>query len=101
MSESYAKAQVADLIISISRKAEEKYSGLCRLFIAKNRIGKDGIVFASKMETSMSKIEILSESDPMTLDQCKNENDILTKEGLKNKWNEFKKGDANLKLEKA
>ena len=49
----------------------------------------------------MSKIEILSESDPMTLDQCKNENDILTKEGLKNKWNEFKKGDANLKLEKA
>ena len=100
MSESYAKAAVADLIIAISKKPEEKYSGLSRLFIAKSRIGKDGIVFATRMNTAMSKIEILSESDPLTLDQCRSEDDILSKGMLQKKWNEFKKESKDLDIGK-
>ena len=46
MSEAYGKAMVADLVVSLSRKPTEKATGSGRLFIAKNRAGKDGILFS-------------------------------------------------------
>ena len=68
MSEAYGKAMVADVVVSLSRKASEKASGFGRLFIAKNRAGKDGIVFPVSIDTSMSRFEILDET-ALTLDE--------------------------------
>ena len=45
MSEAYGKAMVADVVVSLSRKPTEKATNAGRLFVAKNRAGKDGIVF--------------------------------------------------------
>lgn len=58
MSEAYGKAMVADVVLSISRKAHEKSEGYGRLFIAKNRAGRDGIVYPVKIDTARSKFEV-------------------------------------------
>lgn len=62
MSEAYGKAMVADVVVSLSRKASEKATGFGRLFIAKNRAGKDGIVFPISIDTATSMFDILDET---------------------------------------
>ena len=95
MSESYGKAQVADVVISISRKPTEKASGLGRIFIAKNRAGRDGILFPVKLNTAMSMFSIIENSEEMTLSEAqgKNENDI--KKVLQQKWKQVSKRENN------
>jgi replicative DNA helicase len=61
MSEAYGKAMVADVVISISRKSTEKSTGWGRLFIAKNRAGRDGLVYPVKIDTARSKFVITGE----------------------------------------
>jgi len=43
---------IADLVISISRKSEDKENGTARIHIIKNRMGPDGLTFQAK--TNMS-----------------------------------------------
>jgi replicative DNA helicase len=57
MGESYGKAQVADLIVSLSRKPLEKANGTARMFVAKNRMGSDGFVFGINIDTARSQFE--------------------------------------------
>jgi replicative DNA helicase len=59
MSEAYGKAMEADVVISLSRKSHEKSLGVGRLFIAKNRAGKDGMVYAMKINTARSTFSLL------------------------------------------
>ena len=88
MSEAYGKAMVADVVLSVSRKASEKATGDGRLFIAKNRAGKDGILFPIKIDTSMSKIKILDE-DHMTVNEAIQSSNNSMKSLLKEKWKEI------------
>ena len=85
MSEAYGKAMVADLVISISRKATEKSTGSGRLFVAKNRAGRDGILFPIHIDTSRSTFEILDENS-LTLEEAVNQNQNDMKMLLKKKW---------------
>jgi replicative DNA helicase len=85
MSEAYGKAMVADVVISISRKAMEKSTGHGRLFIAKNRAGRDGLVFPISIDTAKSKFEILNE-DTLTLNEAVNQSKSDMKDLLKEKW---------------
>ena len=87
MSEAYGKAMVADLVISISRKAAEKSGGTGRLFVAKNRAGRDGLVFPIHIDTSRSTFEILNE-DALTLNEAVSQNENDMKALLKKKWKE-------------
>ena len=89
MSEAYGKAMVADLVISISRKPMEKSTGVGRLFVAKNRAGRDGLLFPIHIDTSMSTIEILDESQ-LTLGEAVKQDESDVKNMLKKKWNEIK-----------
>jgi replicative DNA helicase len=89
MSESYGKAQVADVVLSISRKAEEKATGQARLFVAKNRAGRDGIVFPIVIDTSQSRFVMFSE-DSLTLSEARAANEADAKAALKAKWKELK-----------
>ena len=89
MSEAYGKAMVADFVVTLSRKPQEKATGSGRLFVAKNRAGKDGIVFPIHIDTSMSKIEILNE-EIQTLSEAVESDQKALKETLKKKWNELK-----------
>ena len=62
MSESYGKAMTADVIVTVSRKVAEKASGWGRLYIAKNRAGRDGQCYTIKIDTSKSKFDIIGDA---------------------------------------
>lgn len=59
MSEAYGKAFVADVVLSVSRRTHEKATGQGRIYIAKNRAGRDGLVYPIKIDTARSKFEIV------------------------------------------
>lgn len=63
MSEAYGKAFVADVVLSLSRKSYEKASGWGRLYIAKNRAGRDGIVYPIRIDTARSMFYVSSPTD--------------------------------------
>ena len=88
MSEAYAKAMVADVVVSISRKPMEKADGMGRLFVAKNRAGKDGLVFPIHIDTARSKIEILDEKH-LSLNEAAAQDEGNMKKLLKKKWQEM------------
>jgi len=92
MAEAYGKAMVADLVISISRKAMEKSTGMGRLFVAKNRAGKDGLVFPIHIDTSMSTFEIMSD-DALTLNEAVSQSENDMKDLLRKKWKEVEKSN--------
>lgn len=88
MGESYGKAQVADIVLSISRKPMEKSEGTGRIFVAKNRAGRDGLLFPINIDTAKSSFEILDENS-MTLREVMNEDEGALKNKLKEKWKEI------------
>ena len=90
MSEAYGKAMVADLVVSISRKPTEKATGAGRLFIAKNRAGKDGILFPIHIDTARSTISVLDE-EVSTLTDAIRDDKKEAKALIKKKWAEIKR----------
>lgn len=88
MSEAYGKAMVADVVVSLSRRAHEKAAGVGRLYVAKNRAGRDGVVFPIKIDTGMSDFEITGgEGD---LQEIKQQDESDFKRTIRNKWSEMK-----------
>lgn len=63
IAESYAKATVCDLIITISRKMEDKQNGTGRLFVAKSRLGDDGMVFNFLLRPATVKVRVLDQHE--------------------------------------
>lgn len=88
MSEAYGKAMVADVVVSLSRKPMEKATGAGRLFVAKNRAGRDGLVFPIKMDCARSKIIAYGEEE-LTLNEAVSQDESTMKTLLKKKWNEI------------
>jgi replicative DNA helicase len=59
---SYEKIMNADLVISLSRKLEDKANHTARAHLMKNRFGSDGVTLPVHMNTSIGKIEIYDEN---------------------------------------
>ena len=62
VSESYGKVMVADFILSLSRKVQDKLAGTGRWHVIKNRFGPDGITLPSKMNTSNGQFDIYTDT---------------------------------------
>jgi len=62
ISESYSKIMTADVVISLSRKLEDKQNFTGRAHIIKNRFGVDGQTLPVFMNTAIGKIEIFEEN---------------------------------------
>lgn len=62
IAESYSKIMTADVVISLSRKLEDKQNHTGRAHIIKNRFGADGQTLPVFMNTSIGKIEIFDEN---------------------------------------
>jgi len=90
LGEAYGKAQVADVVLSISRKPMEKSTGGGRIFVAKNRAGRDGLLFPINIDTARSKFEILDES-ALTLNEAVSQDESDIKNKLREKWKEVNK----------
>lgn len=93
MSESYGKAMTCDVVLSLSRRSHEKANGNGRLYIAKNRAGKDGLVYPLKMNTARSQFELVGDCVIPEQDVSSEENLRLR---IKEKMNSLK-GDLKLK----
>lgn len=103
MAESFAKAAVADIIITISRLIEDKMRNTARMYVAKNRAGRDGIVIPlNPFNIGLMQIETqpaITSTDELKKEIEKlstEENDIL-KKSLEKKYkifrNKNKEGD--------
>lgn len=68
ISEAFNKCFVADFICSISRTIKDKNANTARLFIAKNRIGPDGLVFPMFIDTSTVQLKVLAEAEAPNLE---------------------------------
>ena len=58
IAESYAKVMVADFVMSLSRKIEDKIGNTGRFHVIKNRFGPDGLTYPARINTNIGKIEI-------------------------------------------
>ena len=90
LGESYGKAQVADVVLSISRKPMEKSLGSGRIFVAKNRAGRDGLLFPINIDTAKSKFNILDDTE-MSLNEAVSQDNNAMKEKLRETWKEVNK----------
>lgn len=91
IAESYSKIMTADLVISISRKLEDKVSKTGRAHVIKNRFGSDGMTFPMVIDTSIGKIEIFDENSPkgMMLKRQMQNGDVAIKQNLLKKLEEM------------
>ena len=89
MAEAYGKAMVADVVLSLSRKPIEKSSDTARLFVAKNRVGRDGLLFPLSIDTSMSKFVVRQDSEDMSISDIIKSDAASMKDLLKTKWKEI------------
>ena len=86
--ESWAKVQISDIILTFSRKREDKLKKSGRVFLAKNRIGRDGMVYQASIDTEICSISL---SDYMSEENNTVSDIDRTKITLQEKWDEFKR----------
>jgi replicative DNA helicase len=89
MSEAYGKAMICDFIISVSRRSHEKATGWGRLYVAKNRAGRDGLIFPARINTARSTFEIVGAAD--VPEAAVASDDEAQKRALRAKWQELKR----------
>jgi len=93
VAEAYSKVMIADFVISISRKVEDKIANTSRFHVIKNRFGIDGITFPSSMNTSTGNIQIYeatTQSGREVQSKMDNSEEYLRKQ-LSQKHEEFQK----------
>jgi len=62
VAEAYSKVMIADFVVSVSRKVEDKIANTSRFHVIKNRFGIDGVTFPASMNTNIGKIDIYESS---------------------------------------
>jgi hypothetical protein len=101
ISESFAKAAVSDVIITLSRKMEDRIKNTGRLFVAKNRAGRDGIVIPIIMNLKNFKIETQKPFESMeelnaAISSLNSVATTETQNHNKKKYEEFKKSKGSV-----
>lgn len=59
VAEDFAKIFDSDVVITIARNVEQKISGVGKLYIAKNRQGRDGQIMQYTIDTAKCKIDVM------------------------------------------
>ena len=93
VAEAYSKVMIADFVVSVSRKVEDKIANTSRFHVIKNRFGIDGITFPSSMNTSTGNIQIYeatTQSGREMQSKMNNSEEYLRKQ-LSQKHEEFQK----------
>ena len=96
VAEAYSKVMIADFVVSVSRKVEDKIANTSRFHVIKNRFGIDGITFPSSMNTNIGKIliyESTTQSGREVQGKMDNSQEYLRKQ-LANKYNSEKDMDG-------
>jgi hypothetical protein len=93
IAESYKKVMTGDVVLSVSRKTQDKIANTARFYIIKNRYGIDGLTFPAKIDASIGKIDIFAVNTAEGLSTQRdmdNAGELVRKE-LASKYKDFKK----------
>ena len=96
IAEAYAKAQVSDFIVSLSRKMVDKLNNTGRFYVAKNRNGMDGVIVPLVVNTTNGKIgmqdsqEDISQAKPHEIQEVQTQSDSSTQQNIKKRLAEIK-----------
>ena len=93
VAEAYSKVMIADFVVSVSRKVEDKIANTSRFHVIKNRFGIDGVTFPASMNTNIGKIDIYestTQSGKEVQGKMDNSQEYLRKQ-LSQKHEEFQK----------
>ena len=95
IAESYAKVMVADFVMSLSRKIEDKIGNTGRFHVIKNRFGPDGLTYPARINTNVGKIELFEATSIQGKDvQYKiNNRDNQAKQILSQRYDDLMKGE--------
>lgn len=93
MSEAYGKAFVADAVLSLSRRTHEKATGEGRLCVAKNRFGRDGLVYPLLIDTARSKFAVAG--NVMSFQKATEDDEKASKRQILAKLEEMKREQLN------
>ena len=95
IAESYAKIMVADFVMSLSRKIEDKIGNTGRFHVIKNRFGPDGLTYPARINTNIGKIELFEATSTQGKDiQYKIKNrDNQAKQILSLRYDDLMKGE--------
>jgi replicative DNA helicase len=63
VSEDFTKIQTSDCVITIARNMEQKAAGVGKMYVAKNRQGRDGQIFAYSLNTANTQVELFDLTD--------------------------------------
>ena len=88
---------VADVVVSISRNISDKQNNTGRLHVAKNRAGRDGLVYNVSIDTSKSMFDVINEYE--SVEQAQSEGKKEVDDMLKSKWKELR-NDPVVELKK-
>ena len=87
IAESYNKACVSDVILSLSRTNKDKVLDTGRICLLKNRVGEDGLVFPAKMNYTNVTIEV---EPPSPVDDIDKGDYEETKNNTSDLWKKLK-----------
>ena len=95
VAESYAKVMVADFVMSLSRKIEDKIGNTGRFHVIKNRFGPDGLTYPARINTNIGKIELFEATSTQGKDiQYKIKNrDNQAKQILSQRYDDLMSGE--------
>ena len=68
VAEAYSKVMIADFVVSVSRKVEDKIANTGRFHVIKNRFGFDGVTYPSSINTNIGKIEVFESTSSGGID---------------------------------
>jgi replicative DNA helicase len=91
IAESYAKVMTADVVISFSRKIEDKVANTARAHFIKNRFGPDGVTLPCEVNFVDGVVEIYDENSPkgVSLKRQMQQGESQLKNALRGKLIEF------------
>jgi replicative DNA helicase len=93
VADSYRKIMTGDLVLSLSRKKEDKIASTARIHVIKNRFGADGITFPTYFNSSNGDIRVHEEGSPegVELQHKMNTAEDAGKDAMREQWNQLKK----------
>ena len=100
ISDSYMKIMIADFVMSLSRRTDDKLQNTGRFHVIKNRFGPDGITFPAFMDCGCGDIKIYdatSDEGKALSRKMDEDGDDATKNYLKDKFDAFQDKSDNSK----
>jgi len=93
VADSYRKIMTGDVVLSLSRKMEDKAASTARMHVIKNRFGADGMTFPTMFNSSNGDIRLFepTSKEGVEMQQKMDDGGNAVKDIMRDSWNKIKK----------